>query len=291
MQRSYDRAAEDLGNIVNLGHANFRVPDQRLATLFYVAGLGLTRDPAMMTGVDNMWVNVGDSQFHLPTGEPVIGPGIVTGLVVPDIEALHARLTRVSDPLAGTQFAFYEVDGAIEAICPWGNRMRCHAPDEARFGSTTLGMAYGEFEIPRGRAEKIARFYTQVMGAVASVETHAGDKRARVCCGENQHLVFQETADPKPHCADHHVQIYVANFSAPYQRLTQAGLNLEESSRHQYRFLAIPDVETKETLFVLDHEVRAMTHPMYGRPLVNRNPSQTARDYRAGHDFLAWKRG
>ena len=26
--RTWDRAAEDLGNIVNLGHVNYRVPDQ-----------------------------------------------------------------------------------------------------------------------------------------------------------------------------------------------------------------------------------------------------------------------
>ena len=290
MDQRFERAAEDLGNIVNFGHANFRVPDQRLATLFYISGLGLTRDPAMMTGVDNMWVNAGDSQFHLPTGKPVVGPGIVTGLVVPDLDALRGRLTRVGDLLAGTEFSFYETDGAIETTCPWGNRMRCHAPDEERFGRTVLGIAYSEFEIARGRAGKIARFYTDVMGAIARVDEAAGEKRARVSCGDHQYLYFYEKADPAPPCAEHHVQIYVANFSGPYRRLMQAGLNLEESSQHQYRFLTIPDVETKQTLFVLDHEVRSMTHPMYGRARVNRNAAQTTRDYRAGHDFLAWKK-
>ena len=116
-------------------------------------------------------------------------------------------------------------------------------------------------------------------------------KSARVSCGDHQHLLFQEKAEPQPACADHHVQIYVANFSTPYRKLLAAGLNLEESSQHQYRFLTIPDVETRETLLVLDHEVRSMTHPMYGRPLVNRNAAQTTRDYRPGHDFLAWRRG
>jgi hypothetical protein len=57
--RAYDRSADDLGNIVNLGHVNFHIPDQSVATLFYIEGLGLTRDPYMMSGVDNMWVNVG----------------------------------------------------------------------------------------------------------------------------------------------------------------------------------------------------------------------------------------
>ena len=45
MQPAFDRAAEDLGNSIHLEHVNVQVPDQRLAALFYVAGLGLTRDP------------------------------------------------------------------------------------------------------------------------------------------------------------------------------------------------------------------------------------------------------
>ena len=289
-QRRFDRSCEDLGNVVNLGHANFRVPDQRLATLFYVTGLGLTRDPVMMTSVENMWINVGDSQFHLPTGKPVVAPGLVTGLVVPDLEQLRARLERVGDHLLGTEFSFYENDGAIEATCPWGNRVRCHAPDEERFGATILGMAYNEFEIPRGRAGGIARFYAEVMGALVEVETVGDDRCARIVVGDRQYLYFQEKAAPAPACAEHHIQIYIANFSGPYHALQKAGLNLEESSRHQYRFLTIPDLDTRETLFTLDHEVRSMTHPMYGRPLVNRDATQTTRDYHAGHDFQAWKR-
>ena len=287
----FDRSGEDLGNIVNLGHANFRVPDQRLATIFYITGLGLTRDPAMMTGVDNMWVNVGDSQFHLPTGEAVVAPGLVTGLVVPDPEALRWRLERVGDLLLGTEFAFFEEDGAIEAICPWGNRIRCHAPDPDRFGTMILGMAYNEFEVPQGRAERIARFYRDTLGGLADIEHTAAGARACVAVGDHQFLYFQERPDPRPPCAEHHIQIYIANFSGPYRALLEAGLNLEESSQHQYRFLTIPDSDTRETLFTLDHEVRSMTHPMYGRPLVNRNASQTTRDYRAGHDFQVSRRG
>src|SRR5262245_3738118 len=45
MQQTFDRAAEDLGNAIHLEHVNVTIPDQRLATLFYAAGLGLTRDP------------------------------------------------------------------------------------------------------------------------------------------------------------------------------------------------------------------------------------------------------
>ena len=63
----FDRAAEDIGNIVLLEHFNCIVDDQRLATLFYVTALGGTRDPYLFTGLDNMWVNFGRTQAHLPS--------------------------------------------------------------------------------------------------------------------------------------------------------------------------------------------------------------------------------
>ncbi len=34
--------------------------------------------------------------------------------------------------------------------CPWGNRITVHEPDRERFGPARLGMAYVEFEAPRG---------------------------------------------------------------------------------------------------------------------------------------------
>ena len=71
--RQYDRTTQTVGNIVHLEHVNVRQPNQQLATIFYVSALGLTRDPYMMVGVDNMWVNIGRSQMHLPTGEPQPG--------------------------------------------------------------------------------------------------------------------------------------------------------------------------------------------------------------------------
>ena len=72
MQQTFDRTAEDLGNAIHLEHVNVTIPDQRLATLFYVVGLGLTRDPYLMTSDNNMWVNVGRSQFHLPADKPQV---------------------------------------------------------------------------------------------------------------------------------------------------------------------------------------------------------------------------
>jgi len=287
-QEAFNRKAEDLGNVVNLGHVNHRVPDQRLATIFYVSGLGLTRDPAMMTGVDNMWVNVGESQFHLPTGAAVVGPGIVTGLVTPDLKALAQRLARARKLLDGTHFDFRETNDCVEATCPWGNHIRCHAPDEARFGPIGLGMAYVSFEVARGATKAIAHFYREVLGANANVEIGEQGERALVEVGHHQRLVFEEREHPAPDCPDHHVQIYLANFSGPYRALQKIDGVSEESNRYQYRFNKICDLETGATLLTLDHEMRSMTHPMYGRHLVNRDPTQTAAGYRAGGDFHHW---
>src|SRR5271167_3820380 len=151
--KAYDRTAGDLGNIVALEHVNVTVPDQEKATLFYINGLGLTRDPYMMTGPANMWVNVGRQQFHLPTSKPQVLRGHV-GLVVSDYGALPRRLGRVREALAGSRFECHERDGYIEATCPWGNRLRCYAPNK-RFGMMQLGIPYVEFDVPAGTADGI----------------------------------------------------------------------------------------------------------------------------------------
>ena len=143
MASQFDRAAEDLGNIVALEHVNVQVEDQRPATLYYMSALGLTRDPYMMTSTDNMWVNVGRSQFHLPTGKPQVLRGKV-GLVTPDRGQLLQRLERMTKPLAGTAFGFKEHNDYVETTCPWGNIIRCHDPMERM----ELGMAYVEFDVP-----------------------------------------------------------------------------------------------------------------------------------------------
>jgi hypothetical protein len=284
-QRHYDRAAEDIGNIISLGHVNTAIPDQGLATLFYVSGLGLTRDPFMMTSTDNMWINVGQSQFHLPTGRGEVLRG-ATGLVVPDRDALVRRLAALRRPLADTRFDFRESNDRVEAVSPWGNRIHCHAPDPDRFGPILLGMAYVAFEVPPGTARGIARFYREVLQAPADVLD--GGREARIMVGAKRHFVFRETDAAQAAYDGHHVQIDVANFSGPHRRLLELGLVTEESSLHQYRFKDIIELDTRAVLFTIEHEVRSMQHPMYGRVLVNRDPAQSALSYKPGRDSLAW---
>ena len=163
MQQPFDRAAEDLGNSIHFEHVNVTIPDQRLATLFYVAGLGLTRDPYLMVSDTNMWVNVGRSQFHLPSGAPQVLRGH-TGIVIAGREALLERLASVAKKLEGTAFAFTEHNDHVEAICPWGNRVRCYEPDAARFGRITLGIPYVEFDVPVGHRESDLRLLSRDHG-------------------------------------------------------------------------------------------------------------------------------
>jgi hypothetical protein len=275
MARQFDRAAEDLGNIVALEHVNVQVEDQRPATLYYISALGLTRDPYLMTSIDNMWANVGRSQFHLPTGAPQVLRGRI-GLVTPDRQQLLRRCERISKLLAGTKFAFSEHNGFVETTCPWGNTIRLHDPA----GNMELGMAYVEFDVPAGTAPGIAGFYREIFEASATVR----DGAAHVAVGQGQELVFRETAGALPAYDGHHIQVYVANFSRPHDRLVERGLLSEESNRYQYRFQHIADPETGRKLFEIEHEIRSMTHPMFARPLLNRNPQQTNRTYVPGRD-------
>src|SRR5260370_7166313 len=129
MQPTFARTAEDLGNSIHLEHVNVTVPDQRLATLFYVAGLGLTRDPYLMVSDTNMWVNVGRSQFHLPNGGPQVLRGH-TALVISGRQALLDRLASVAKKLEGTSFAFSDHNTYATALFPCGKPLPSyqHAP-------------------------------------------------------------------------------------------------------------------------------------------------------------------
>jgi hypothetical protein len=283
---TYDRSTEDLGNIVELGHVNVRIPDQRLATLFYVSGVGLTRDPYLMTGVTNMWANVGRSQFHMPTGRAQRLRGH-TGLVIPDREALLRRLATVRRDLEGTSFGFREHDAFVEATCPWGNRIRCFEPD-LRFGRITLGMPYVEIDVPRGAAPPIVDFYGEMLDGLAEVGEDGSGAYARVVVGPDQHLIYRETDRAIEPYDGAHVQITLADFSGPHRRLLAKGLVTEESDQHQYRFADVTDLATGDVLISIEHEVRSMRHPLYARPLVNRNPAQSNTRFAPGHETWAW---
>ncbi len=282
----YDRAAEDVGNIVSLEHVNVQIPDQQLATAFYVVGLGLTRDPYQVVGLVNMWINAGRCQFHLPTGKPQVVNGH-TAVVMPGRANLLKRLEGAAKLLEGTRFSFRERNDHIETVCPWGNRIRCYEPGP-RFGRMMLGMPYVEIEVDRGNAAGIARFYDEIFGAPSAVKDDAAGRAAHVRIGTDQELIFRETDGPKPEFDGHHVAIYMANFSRPYNKLLKHKIISRETNQHEYRFVDIIDLDTGKVLSQLEHEVRSMTHPSYARPLVNRNPDTTGPSFSPGHEGMPW---
>ena len=141
--------------------------------------------------------------------------------------------------------------------------------------------------MPVGTAKGIARFYREMIGTPAEVVNGDGTV-ARVNVGKDQHVLFRETDKPLPDFDEHHIQIYVADFSGPHRRLNERKLVNREDNQYQYRFRDIVDLDSGKHLFTIEHEVRSLTHPMFLRPLVNRNPAQTGRNYSMGHDDMAW---
>lgn len=279
--KSFNRVAEDVGNVQLLEHVNVTVPDQSLAAMFYVTGLGFTRDPFIDFGNLNMWVNLGDQQFHLPTGSAQVLRGHV-GVVVPSLEGLQKRLKFASRGLGDSLFACIEADDHLALTCPYGNQVRAYEP--ANFPRMDLGMPYVELNVPVGTTPGIARFYEQVIGCPARLTSN----QVEVAMGHNQILRYVETDAPLAAYDGHHIAIYVADFSGPHAWLNDRGLISEESDQYQYRFASIVDPDSdpasNEVLFELEHEVRSISHAMYKRPLVNRNPEINFFTYRKGAD-------
>jgi hypothetical protein len=255
-----------------LEHVNVQIDDQSVATLFYLVGLGFTRDPHMMVGLENMWVNLGEQQFHLPTNQHVNVLRGHVGLVTPSLDALAQRLETVAPRLEGTKFAWSRKKGYIEAVSPWGNVYRIYEPAE-EFGPIMTGMPYVEFTVPTGTADGILRFYQQAIGCNGVVTKTRAGKAAEVEIGQYQRLIFRETKDVEPYDG-HHIAVYVANFSKPYEWLSERGLITEEPRNHQFRFVDIIDPDTGDKLFEIEHEVRGMKHALYRRDLVNRTVGQ-----------------
>ncbi len=274
--KKFNRAAEDVGNILAMEHVNVTVPDQALATSFYVNGLGFTRDPYIDFGSRNVWINVGNQQFHLPTSKAQVLRGHV-GVVVPDLDDLEQRLTRLTSVLKDTRFSFKPSGEAISVTCPWGNQIKCHAP--GKFGEMKLGIPYVEFNVPTGTVAGITRFYEKVF----SCRTTLRKSSCEVEVGRGQTLRYKETKTQADYDG-HHIAIYVVNFSAPHSYLKSKGLITEETDAHQYRFQSIIDPKNGKKLFDIEHEVRSLHHPMYKRFLVNRNASQSFFNYQQGRD-------
>src|SRR5262249_45296731 len=276
---------EDVGNIVLLEHVNVQVPDQAVAMMFYIMGMGFTRDPYLNIGLGNMWANVGEQQFHLPTRPAQVIQGHI-GVVVPDLGTLKDRLTSVELGLAGEKICLFAVGKHINLPSSSGKRF-FFFPSCPPFCGVGLWLSsLVVFLVAPGRAAGIARFYDQVLGAPAATESSEQGTLGRVKIGRNQSLVFRETEEPLTPYDGHHIAIYVANFSRAYGYLKSRGLISEDVRNHQYRFKEIIDPDNGGCVFLIEHELRSIHHPMFHRFLVTRDPAQTQRGYRRERDAL-----
>ena len=62
------------------------------------------------------------------------------------LEHAGKEMKRVA-PNLPNKFSFSRQKDTVEATCPWGNRVRCHAPSP-EFGRTELGLVYVDFDVP-----------------------------------------------------------------------------------------------------------------------------------------------
>jgi hypothetical protein len=145
-------------------------------------------------------------------------------------------------------------------------------------------MPYVEFDVAPGTLPGIVRFYREIIGAPASLE----DGVAKVLVAPHQHLTFRETEAPQPAYDGHHIQLAFVDFGGVHAKLAERGLISQEDSQHQYRFIKLVDPENGRPLFEVEHECRSMTHPLFMRRLVNRNPATTNTVYAPGAEALAW---
>jgi hypothetical protein len=287
-----DTPGGDSGGIVDIGHINLNIGSadaQAAALAFYVQALGLTRDPEAMTGSANMWINIGSSQFHLPSRQPKQCHRGTVGLVLPSRrDAMLQRLQRAGAALEGTHFNFDEAEEHVNVCCPFGNRLRLHPPSSHLLGTEALGMAYIEFPAAANTTRHIARFYTTVLGAHVAIggsdsSSHSSSDSSsdssahaaagpslRVLCGAHQALIFRETALPLPAYDGYHIMLTLADFPAVYRRLADLQLITRGSlQEEEYRFTDIVDLDSGSLLFHVEHECRSTRHPRHGRPLVN----------------------
>jgi hypothetical protein len=169
--------------------------------------------------------------------------------------------------LDATSFAWSDQGDYLDICSPWGNRYRAYGP--GAYGPMKLGVPYVELTVPLGTAASIQRFYDVVFDAPGTVDEDEQGTVARVEVGVGQRLLFRET-DRVADYDGHHVAIYIANFSGPFQYLDERKLITEGIRNHQFRFQQIVDPDSGAPVFTLEHEVRSSRHPGFRRRLVNR---------------------
>ncbi|MGI9402857.1 MAG: hypothetical protein ACR2O0_16485 [Rhizobiaceae bacterium] len=264
----------EIGGIVHLDHVNFETPDQEMATTFYIAGLGLTRDPYRRTDEQNMGINIGMQQFHLPRrGEQTPPFRGVVGLVIPDMNGVRKRFDLLEElkKFEGTPYRWEEEDGSALLTSPFGVQFRLHPADTIPF-LRPLGIAYVDVSVPPGTADGIAKFYSRITRAPAEVFNIEGNKTAVVGAGPYQQIRFVERGLPDYSTHSMHISYHATNYNEIREMVAAHGSLMGSGQGEVFFFDKIFDPDTGEVIFAINNEVRSIYHPDFMRPLINRWP-------------------
>jgi len=260
--------SRELGNFTHFEHVNLRVSDHYLATLFFIEGLGLTRDPTRKVSVYNMWVNIGKQQLHLPLGDAIPFAGEI-GLTVPSLKTVQRSLKRIRTQFKDTEFDCREDGKTLLVYSPWGHRLRLHEQGKLS-GVLPQALPYVKFWVPQGTAAGIAAFYQEVLGVPTRLRKGGKRHKAIVNVGVNQHFHFVEKGKPGLTVHPNHVAVYLTRYQTVYAELKRRDLLMTPDRDEQFRFAKIIDPTSGELLFEFEHEMRSLYHPDFLKPLVNR---------------------
>ncbi|MDC0190210.1 hypothetical protein OAJ77_03155 [Rhodospirillales bacterium] len=271
---NFGLTSPEIGRMLHMDHVNFETPDHEMATIFYMNGLGFTRDPYRRADEQNLGVNVGRQQFHLPKRGEYTPPfyGIV-GLVVPDIGGIKQRFEILNDlgKFEGTPYDWLEEGNTVLMTSPFGYRLRLHSCGTLEF-TKPLGIAYVEVPAPLGKAARIGKFYEKIVGAPVQISAVGGTEAAIISAGPHQEIKFIERELDDYDTYSMHISYHVTHYNELRQRLNEHGSLMGLGGGEAYFFNKIFDPETGEILMTFQNEVRSVYHPDFMRPLINRWP-------------------
>ena len=147
-----------------------------------------------------------------------------------------------------------------------------------------LGIQTIDMDVPYGTAQRISKFYEHYFDAepeLSLVDSNSPQQRERcvVKIGYHQQLAFTEITEGAilEDYDGHHIAVYINNFVETYYRLDEDELvwnnprfphlvydTIDKAvKRKEFRFRHIIDVDTKENIFELEHELRSLSHPSF----------------------------
>lgn len=264
----------EVGGVLHLEHFNCEVLDHDIVTTFFMAGLGLTRDPYRRTDHRNMGVNIGLQQFHLPRRGMETPPyhGEI-GLVVPEFKAMKARLDRLKrdGKFKGTRYA-WKMEGRTPVVtAPWGLKLRLQKAGTVPF-LRPLGMNYVDVPVEPGLAAPIGGFFSRLMEAPVAMRSIRGERSAVVTMGPFQYARFRERKLKDYDLYRFHMAYYVSRYNRIRDAVAEQGCMDGKGLGQVFFFSEIFDPENGDTLLEMTQEARSVYHPDFMRPLVNRWP-------------------